>query len=178
MTAPWSEGPWRPTAELDAATLLRVLVEHDVEFVVIGGFSVIHHGYVRATKDLDIVPNPDAANARRLYEALEKLGAEPRETRDFRPEEMPVQWGPDALAHGGNWVLLTRAGRIDILQWVEPIDSWQELRARAVGEDLPGIGVVFFASFEDLVRMKETADRPQDRADLDQLRRIREDPGA
>jgi len=33
-----------------------------VEFVVIGGFALAPHGYIRATKDLDIVPGPAEAN--------------------------------------------------------------------------------------------------------------------
>jgi hypothetical protein len=178
VTGPWREEPWWPTGELDAGTLLRTLVEHKVEFVVIGGLAVMFHGFVRATKDLDIVPNPAPANLRRLFEALEALGAEPREVGDFRPDEMPVPWGPGALDEGGNWVLITTAGRIDVLQWVEPIESWDWLRAGAVEGALPEIGTVLFASYDDLVAMKRTADRPQDRVDLETLERIREDLGA
>ena len=177
-TRPWREGPWWPTDELDAGTLARTLVEPEVDFIVIGGLAVMFHGYVRATKDLDIVPNPDPENARRLYAALATLEAEPRELGDFRPEEMPVQWRPDALAYGGNWVLLTSAGRIDLLQWVEPFEGWEGLREHAVEGNLPGIGRVLFASYDDLVAMKQRANRPEDRRDLDQLERIREDSEA
>jgi hypothetical protein len=177
VTGPWREDVWWPTDELDAGTLLRTLGEHDVEFVAIGGLAVMFHGYVRATKDLDIVPSPDPGNLRRLYAAVSALGGEPGEIGDFRPEEMPVQWGPDALDQGGNWVLLTSAGRMDILQWVEPIESWDELRKRAVDAELRGVGRVLFASYEDLVAMKRQANRPQDRLDLERLERIREDRG-
>ncbi len=39
---------------LDVDALLRALYEHEVDFVVIGGLAVAAHGYVRATKDLDM----------------------------------------------------------------------------------------------------------------------------
>lgn len=36
------------------ADFLRLLNSHGVEFLVIGGFAVGFHGFVRATGDLDI----------------------------------------------------------------------------------------------------------------------------
>jgi hypothetical protein len=179
VTGPWREPPWWPTDELDAGTLLRTLVTHEVDFIVIGGLAVMFHGYVRATKDLDIVPNPDPANTTRLFDALQELGAEPREIGDFRPDEMPVQFGPTAFDHGGNWALLTKAGRIDVLQRLSgDVQGWEDLHDHAVEADIRGVGRVRFASYEDLVAMKRVADRPEDREDLDRLERIREDSGA
>ena len=49
---------------LHAERLLGVLREHGVELVVIGGFALSAHGVVRGTKDVDIVPDPDAATPR------------------------------------------------------------------------------------------------------------------
>ena len=40
---------------LQAERLLRVLGEHEVEFVIIGGFALSAHGVIRGTKDIDIV---------------------------------------------------------------------------------------------------------------------------
>jgi hypothetical protein len=175
----WREPPaWRPTEELDAETLLRALVDHGVDFVVVGGLAVIHHGYVRATKDLDIVPEPAPANYRRLYEALALLDAQPIELGDFRPDEMPVPFAPDGLEQGGNWALRTSAGRIDVLQWIAGVEGFAELRATAVDEVLPRIGNVLFAGYETLLAMKRAADRPQDRLDVDALESMRLDPEA
>jgi hypothetical protein len=42
------------------------LASADVRFVIIGGIAVAVHGYMRATKDLDIAPDPDRANLARL----------------------------------------------------------------------------------------------------------------
>jgi hypothetical protein len=47
--------------------------------VVIGGIAVAAHSVVRATEDLDLVPNPDASNLQRLIEALESLDSRPAE---------------------------------------------------------------------------------------------------
>ena len=45
-------------APLDAKSLFAALVAAEVRFIVIGGFAVSAHGYLRGTKDLDIVPDP------------------------------------------------------------------------------------------------------------------------
>lgn len=159
--------------ELDADAILRALVEHDVEFVVIGGLAVAAHGYVRGTKDIDIVPNPARENLALLYEALVALAAEPIESGDFRPEEMPVAFDVDGLSHGGNWALRTLRGRLDILQWATGFETYEALRSRALELDLRDVGCVLFAGYGDLVAMKETAGRRQDHEDLQRLREAR-----
>ena len=171
----WDETASVPPQPLDAKTILRVLVEHGVDFVVVGGFAVAFHGFPRATKDLDIVPAPDPANQLRLYEALTSLDAQPLEIGDFRPDELPVPFGPEALAEGGNWALATTAGRVDLLQWLPGVEGFEQLRADAVEADVPDVGAVLFAGYEDLVAMKRAAGRVEDERDLDQLRTIRED---
>src|SRR5215211_2455346 len=54
----------------DARAIFRVLAEHGVEYIVVGGLAVQTHGFLRSTVDLDIVPRPDLANLSRLGEAL------------------------------------------------------------------------------------------------------------
>lgn len=153
-------------------SLLKVLCEHDVEFVVIGGVAVILHGVERATKDVDVVPEQSRENLARLWEALVDLDARPAEVKDFRPEEMPMPFSLDGLVEGGgNWVLTTRLGRVDVMQWVAGVDTYEELRANAATEDVPEVGAtVWFAGLDDLLAMKREAGRDQDLMDITALR--------
>ena len=48
----------------------------DVAYVIVGGLAVAAHGVVRATRDLDLVPEPSTENLDRLAAALTDLGAE------------------------------------------------------------------------------------------------------
>lgn len=48
------EDPWRANGEL-----LERLVEAEVRFVLVGGLAVNAWGYLRATQDVDVVPDPD-----------------------------------------------------------------------------------------------------------------------
>jgi hypothetical protein len=172
----WDESARVPPQQLDADTILRTLLSHDVEFVVIGGLAVSAHGFPRATKDVDVVPAPEHENLRRLFRALSELAAEPLEIGDFRLEELPVPFAPDGLDEGGNWALRTSAGRVDVLQWIPGVDAgYARLRTNAIEAEVPAVGRVLFAGYEDLVAMKRAAGRPLDAADLDELARIRGD---
>lgn len=152
--------------------LLRTLRAHAVEFVLIGGFALGFHGAGRATKDVDVVPKPGEENLVRLWRALEELEAEPQGLEDFRPEELAIEWGLEGLiAGGGNWIVHTRLGRLDVMQWVEPFDSYDELRANAVEEYVDEVGAtILVAGLEDLIAMKEAAGRDQDLVDVTALR--------
>lgn len=167
-----AESVSEPPRPLRFFELLRTLVAHEVEFVVIGGFALGFHGAERATKDVDIVPGPGERNLTRLWRALEELEAKPQGLEDFRPEQMPMEWSVEALIQGGgNWIVHTRFGRLDVMQWVDPFESYDELSANAVQEYLEEVGgTILVAGLDDLIAMKEVAGRDQDLIDIARLR--------
>ena len=112
---------------LRAPDLLRALHRHRVEFVVIGGFALAAHAVARATKDLDIVPEPSKANLRRLLTALTELDAAPAALEDFEPNEI-LELSLENLELGGNWILHTSCGRLDVMQYVEGVRDYRRLR--------------------------------------------------
>ena len=75
---------------LDPFPLLRALYERGIEHIVVGGFAVNAHGFIRVTKDLDIVPSPSHENLTKLAKMLGDLNATILDTGDFKPEEMPA----------------------------------------------------------------------------------------
>jgi hypothetical protein len=160
---------------LQAEALLRTLAEHRVEFVIIGGFALSAHGVVRATKDIDIVPAPAPGNLSRLARALEAVDAEIMLADDFDPRELGIEPDEEGLAMGGNWVLRTRLGRLDVLQDVAGIKSYDALRDRSVEREVPSAGLFRFSGLDDLIAMKVAAGRPQDELDITSLQRARRD---
>jgi hypothetical protein len=152
--------------------LLLALTRAEVEFVVIGGIAVGVHGFVRATKDLDIVPNPAADNLARLARLLAEIDAQHVGIADFSPEEFPYNPTDQLqLAEGANFRLDTSLGPIDILQWVAGVETDLAYNALA-----PAVLTVTFrdtqiqvCSLDHLLAMKRAAGRPQDLEDLRQL---------
>jgi hypothetical protein len=157
---------------LDPLPLLKYLDEKKVEHIIVGGFAVNAHGFIRVTKDLDIVPRPTNENLTRLAEALLDLEATVLDSGDFEPQELPMDPTlPSDLAQGGNFCLLTRIGRLDVMQWlsgIETEDLYAEFDPEAVDGNLHGIPVRV-CGLEHLRTMKRAAGRPQDLEDLRQL---------
>ncbi len=158
---------------LQIEPMLAALHGHGADFVIIGAFCLFAHGVVRATKDIDIVPAPDPGNLGRLAAALDSIETVPLLADDFDPAELGVGLSEEGLALGGNWVLRTRHGRLDVMQAVEGVRDYAGLRARAVSVEVPGAGPCWFASLDDLIAMKTAAGRPQDRIDVASLERAR-----
>lgn len=164
----------RATIPLHADRLLAGLVAHGVEFVIVGGFSLAAHGVVRATKDLDIMPAPDSENLARLAEALRELQARPLLADDFDANELGLEPDADGLRAGGNWVLATRHGRLDVMQLLAGARGYGDLRERALVTHAPGVeSPLAFAGLDDLIAMKIAAGRPQDLLDVADLERAR-----
>lgn len=65
----WQDWPFDPLA------VLRVLCDHDVEYVLIGGVAAVLQGSPLPTYDIDVAPAPGARNRTRLLGALADLDA-------------------------------------------------------------------------------------------------------
>jgi hypothetical protein len=59
----------------DFEAMFRILDQHQVRYLVIGGLAVIYHAKPRYTKDLDLWVDPDPENIQRANAALEEFGS-------------------------------------------------------------------------------------------------------
>jgi predicted nucleotidyltransferase len=160
-----------PDRPFEADELLRVLSAHGVDFVVIGGLAVQVHGYLRSTKDLDIIVRPAALNLSRFSEALAELEAEPRGSARIRLHD-PHQLRTAPLVR-----IMTKAGPLDVVNIEHvagPPASYDALRDAALVVQLPGFDVAV-AGLSDLIRMKRAAGRQHDLADIEALTREPDD---
>ena len=170
MSDPDSGGDGTPKPgpiRLRPAQLIDELQRHAVDFVVIGGFSLAVHGYVRATKDLDIMPDPDEANLARLAEALAELDAQV-DIGGLDAAELGIAPDAEGLAAGGNWVLRTRFGRLDVMQDVPGLRGYSQLRAGATE-----VNGALYAGYDELISMKAASGREEDLRDIAALEAAR-----
>ncbi len=154
---------------LDPLPLLRALHEQAIEYIIVGGFAVSAHGFIRVTNDLDIVPSPTAENLKRLAELLRELDASILDTEDFEPHEMPADpTRASDLMLGGNFCTQTGLGRLDVMQWLSGIDAddlYGELAREAIQSSIDAIPVRV-CGLNHLRAMKRAAGRPRDLEDL------------
>jgi hypothetical protein len=157
---------------LDPIPLLRHLSKGGVEHIVIGGFAVNAHGYVRSSKDLDTVPSSTLENLERLAASLAGINAVGADVSDFEPAELATSaLRVEDLAQGGNFRLLTDLGDLDVMQWVAGIeadDLYTELDRQAISASVEGVPVRV-CGLEHLLAMKRAAGRPQDLEDVKRL---------
>jgi hypothetical protein len=150
-------------SDFDLRALLDAL--RGVNFVVVGGVAVAAHGYVRATRDLDLVPDPERDNVGRLAQALHELDATlPLDAG--RPFDIARDLAGLEKRH--NMTFDTPLGGLDVIQHALGVPSFTTLAADAVDADVLGVPVRI-SSLGHLRAMKAATGRAQDRADLENL---------
>lgn len=142
---------------MDIESLLRLLNDRAAEYVVIGAVAMPMHGYSRNTLDIDILIRPTEANVAKVMDALRAFGYDLTDTsvRDFLDYKI---------------LLRQYAVEADIHPSVKGVTFDEVWEHRVAGEYLRTPAQ--FASLEDLIRMKEAANRPKDQEDLRVLREL------
>lgn len=163
------------TSEQGIDAILDALAVAAVDFIVIGGVAVGWHGFIRATKDVDVVPDSDPRNLERLATLLTQIDAEIDGADDFDSNELPDPTDPEILGLGGNWVLQTRLGRLDLMQNQGEFLLWDKLAGQAIHGSFNN-RPIRVCSYEDLIELKRDAGRPQDLVDIERLGLARAEP--
>lgn len=151
--------------------LLRRLIEADVDFVLVGGLAVNAWGVVRGTKDVDIVPRPDAENLLRLARVAEEAGGHVQLEEALLSSSRSIA---GLLASGERVLIETHAGALDVVQGLPGVPSYEELQAGAVDVQVAGVRIRV-CGLDDLISMKRVAGRTRDMADLEDLQAARGD---
>lgn len=145
--------------------LLVRLVQADVHFVVIGGLALGSWGVVRGTKDCDIVPDPAPENLSRLARFVAEQGGHVQLGESLLGSEHSIA----ALLRSGERALIaTRLGDLDVVQGLEGVLPYAELRASAIDVEMAGVTIAICA-LDHLRAMKRAAGRPRDLVDLEDL---------
>lgn len=143
----------------DFVEFLRLLDEHRVEYLVIGGYAVGAHGHPRTTKDLDIWVGATSLNAARAVEAIRAFG--------FDQPSLTTA----LLSTPGN---IVRMGyppiRIEIFNEIPGVEFGPcHTRRAKIAIDGQELAVI---SLDDLIANKIATGRMQDLADVEALRRF------
>jgi len=149
--------------------LLKALVESGAKFVVVGAYAAIAQGASLRTDDLDICYERAPENYKRIIRALAPF--RPR-LRDL-PEGLNAPFDEQSLVQGTNFTLATDAGNLDLLGELSSVGGYRQIVGDATTVELGGVISYKVASLKTIIRSKEAADRPKDRATLPELRALR-----
>ncbi len=94
----------------DLNGLLQRRHDHDMEFVLVGGFAVLVHGSTLVTRDLAICCRFTGENLQRVQQAVADLHPVHR----MRPD-LPLVLTPEIIATLKNLYLKTDLGSVDCL---------------------------------------------------------------
>ena len=159
-----------PCPATDFLAILRELVSHRVDFVIVGGVGAVLLGAPVSTFDLDLVHSRTAGNVQRLLTALQCMDAYYREHPETR-----LRPSAQDLAGTGHHLLMTRSGPLDLLGAVTRGRGYEDLLPKTIeifaGPDLP----VHVLDLADLITLKEELGREKDAATLPILRRTLEE---
>jgi len=154
--------------------LLSRLVDSKVDFVVVGGLALAVAGVVRGTKDVDIVVDPDPENLQRLAGLAVVLNGHVQSADTLVSSEFGIR----GLLGGGDQVAIeTELGRLDVVQGLDGVPPYPELRSRATEAEILGVEVPV-CGVADLKTMKRAAGRTRDLADLEDLDTAADSPPA
>jgi hypothetical protein len=131
-----------------------------LEYVVIGGFSVIAHGYLRATKDSDLLVPDGATTDALVADFLERVDAK----RLHDGKELT----PGDIAGAEHIRVTTRHGIVDIMRGGLPPLDYETVATRAIDVTVGG-EPARVAGLSTIVGFKRLAGRPRDRNDLAEL---------
>ena len=157
--------------------VIRALNHAGVRYLVAGGLAVNAHGYLRFTKDVDVVIHLRPGNIKRAFAALAGLGYKPLApvtAKQFADRATREGWIRDkGMQVLQLWSDSHRETSIDVFAY-EPF-PFDEEYTKALIKPLYGSIEVRFVSIPTLIKMKEAAGREQDKVDIEHLRMRLED---
>jgi predicted nucleotidyltransferase len=142
----------------DFVDFLNALKECNVEYILVGGYAVIYHGYNRTTGDLDVWVNPTKENYRKLILAFNKFGLS---LFDMTEELFLVNKELNVFTFGRPPVC------IDLLTRLKGL-NFDEVYPSSYQTEFSGVDVRMI-DLPDLIRAKKASNRPKDIDDINHI---------
>ena len=153
----------------DLKKLLQLLLEHEVDFVLVGGFACTTYGASLVTQDLDICLSITEEQISKLRKALKNVNPIHRMNPNFQPTLFEY---PKKIEDTKNIYLKTDIGVLDILSEITPIGGFKRIKERAQTVSLYGFKCQII-SLDDLIQCKKAMPRPKDKEAVAQLEIIK-----
>lgn len=142
----------------DFQDFINALNKNKVKYILVGGYSVILHGYSRNTGDLDLWVQKSKANYDQLQLAFQEFGMP-----TFDMTESAFLSNPDFYVFTFGRPPIS----IDIMTAVKGL-KFDNAYKQAETRDVEGLNILL-VSYQDLIIAKKAANRPKDQNDIEHL---------
>ncbi|MFO0965735.1 MAG: DUF6036 family nucleotidyltransferase [Gemmataceae bacterium] len=150
--------------------VIRLLNDHGVRYIVIGGWAAIIHGTARSTSDVDVVYARDRENLKRIVGALQPWNPYLRGA----PPGLPFRWDERTLESGLNFTLTTTHGDIDLLGEVSGGGRYEQLLPCST--EVTAFGLTCrVVTLDKLIQLKRAAGRAKDLEVIAELQALLEE---
>jgi hypothetical protein len=139
---------------------ISLLNKYEVEYLVIGGYAVAVHGYVRTTGDIDIWINPTITNADKMLSVMLEFGFD---AYDFQITDFLI----DEKNKGGFISFGNPPFKIEILTTTLGVtfDEAYQNKKIVLIENMP----IYFIGLAELIKNKRAVGRSKDILDIENL---------
>jgi len=141
--------------------MILLLLRHKVEFMIVGGYAVIFHGYARTTLDMNLWIRSENENKKKLIGALEEFGISAKDLKKLTE----VDFNTAQAFHIGK-----EPERIDFLTQVAGISFEEAYKQKALlplkDKQIPVI------HYDHLIINKMISGRSRDKIDVEELQKI------
>lgn len=141
--------------------IIKLLLKHKIDFLLIGGYAVIFHGYRRTTGDMDLWLRPTNENKSRLVTALKKAG--------FEQDDLEKLNSLDFRQHLV-FSIGTEPEKIDFITRINQV-SFEEADKDKIISNFEGLQVPVI-NLRELILSKINTGRKKDEADVEELQKI------
>jgi len=141
---------------------IELLIAAEVEFILIGGYAVIHYGYKRTTGDMDVWLKPSNSTKEKLLPILRKLGFDEKGIKTI---------GTFNFEKHNAFHFWKEPDRIDCITHISGV-LFDVADKQKVMTEIEGVKVPFI-HYDHLILSKATTNRLKDKADVEELQRIK-----
>lgn len=142
--------------------LLESFNKNEVEYIIVGGYAVNFHGYIRTTGDIDLWFKPTNTNKIKILKAFQELEV---------PKESVITLEKMDFTTHLHFTDGKEPFKIDFMNFVSGInfeDAWKK-KIMTEFDDL----LLPFIEFEHLILTKITSERLKDKLDVEELQKIK-----
>ncbi|MEO0130004.1 MAG: hypothetical protein ABIL02_07180 [candidate division WOR-3 bacterium] len=150
--------------------ILKKLEAEQVDYAIVGGVAVVLYGYVRFTKDIDLILSFSQDNIEKFARAMKLLNFHPGppiDPIDLAKVEKREEW-----IEQKNVRVITFYNPDYTLLQIDVLITKELSEIKTVRRKIDEIEVSII-EYEDLVKMKQESGRPVDLLDIEKLKELR-----